>query len=416
MVQKARPVADVSDDGWAPTPVYAQVNEPTFDDGSYVTAPALPVASFEVRLDALGPPATGPGQPAPALTIRLKGPGTVLVELLQNTTLIASRTYDTTAGFAPYTMTLTAAEAVTVLWPQDGSDPDLRVRVTAYASSSSSESSTSSSSSSVPNPRICDCGCGPDGVPTRWRVTISGVTNGTCLTCSGYNGTYVVPTGGGSCAWQLDVGEKCAGGGRYLFLGTNSVANTLTLVIGLDLSHSTWEQRARLADGAFCGMTGPMEMTLLDPGASCDWSSATVQIEPDGPVTGERCPVETLCCSDAPVPAVLYVEFMDPVGTFVPSDGVVAPVYYVPNSSPPEWRNDAMLVPTGAATPMSFRLRCTGAGTYGWNADGSYDNGAYRPDFSASFWTYGCDPFLLEGYLGSNDGSYVDIVITGTAP
>ncbi len=130
MTQKARPAADVSNDGWTPTPVYAQLNEAVPDDGTFVTAPAQG-GSFIVRLARLAAPVVGPDEFPHTLTIRLSGPGLVLIEFLQGETLIAMRVVDPPPGFAPYTITLTRVEAARIGYEfgPDG-DPDLLVQVT----------------------------------------------------------------------------------------------------------------------------------------------------------------------------------------------------------------------------------------------------------------------------------------------
>jgi hypothetical protein len=139
VTQKARPASDVSNDGWTPTPVYAQINEATPDDSTFVTAPTYE-GPFEVQLAPLAAPYAGASAFTPTLTIRLAGPGIVMVELLQDETLIAVGLFDPAPGFAAYTLTLSPDDAARIVYPPNGNDPDLRVRVTPLDSGSGSGS------------------------------------------------------------------------------------------------------------------------------------------------------------------------------------------------------------------------------------------------------------------------------------
>lgn len=48
--------------------------------------------------------------------------------------------------------------------------------------------------------------------PLQIQIDIAGVTNGTCLTCAGLNGTYIVAnpvTAAGNCSWQASPATNC---------------------------------------------------------------------------------------------------------------------------------------------------------------------------------------------------------------
>lgn len=90
-------------------------------------------------------------------------------------------------------------------------------------------------------PLNCD-GCtagGSDQPPTKWTLTVSGTTNGTCTDCGNYNGDWVLcyqddaPT----CTWQTtDTGDCAAGTEPRYKLVYNSAA-------------TRWEVRALAGDG-----------------------------------------------------------------------------------------------------------------------------------------------------------------------
>jgi len=111
MSQIALPVSDVSVTDWTPTPVWDQVNLPTPDDAHLVTSGTSPGgARFKVNLAQLARPGSG----AQVLTVRLKQTGTpailASVTLWQGTTAIAGGSFQPTALFSDYAITLSAAE------------------------------------------------------------------------------------------------------------------------------------------------------------------------------------------------------------------------------------------------------------------------------------------------------------------
>jgi hypothetical protein len=42
---------------------------------------------------------------------------------------------------------------------------------------------------------ICLCAACPDGVPSQWKVTLSGISNNACANCGSVNGDYILSTG-----------------------------------------------------------------------------------------------------------------------------------------------------------------------------------------------------------------------------
>src|SRR5260221_13220849 len=103
MTQLARPNADVVTGGWAPTPLYVQINEPTPDDTNYVSSPSLPTGgTFIDQLDPLARPVTGQH----TLTVRMcvSEPVAVIVtfQLLYGCGTIASPFVVITTEFVNY--------------------------------------------------------------------------------------------------------------------------------------------------------------------------------------------------------------------------------------------------------------------------------------------------------------------------
>lgn len=175
MTQKARPAADISTSGWSPTPVYDEIDEAIPNDALYVEA-GTSAAVFTVKLARLAAPVAGPDESSHALTVRIDGPSPVLVELLQGTTLIASRVCDAPDGFDDYTLTLTRAEAARIEYePGPNGDPDLRVRVSAVSALIAPNQSlpqTIPASGSVPSTYTVS-GLPTDAVPSQFVIALS---------------------------------------------------------------------------------------------------------------------------------------------------------------------------------------------------------------------------------------------------
>jgi hypothetical protein len=180
MSQTALPIADVSDTGWTPTPVYAQINAPTPTDATDVSSSLNPQGdTFEVQLAPLAWP--GPGQQQ--LTVRLKKTGSdnvsVIVTLLQGSTPIADMTVQPGTSFAGYTLTLTNAQIAQIT-----DYGNLHVRVTAGVA------------------LVSGCSACPSGAAKEFRFTPSGISNGAvCTQCSALNVLTSITYQSG-CTWQ----------------------------------------------------------------------------------------------------------------------------------------------------------------------------------------------------------------------
>ena len=60
---------------------------------------------------------------------------------------------------------------------------------------------------------LCSCPACRSGAPYQWKVTLTGISNGTCGTCNSLNGDYVLSWNGtgldGSCTWLLTFAPIC---------------------------------------------------------------------------------------------------------------------------------------------------------------------------------------------------------------
>lgn len=155
MSQRTRPDADVSVDGWSPTPVYVHLDEPEPDDGDYVSCTVPPSASFLVHLTAVGAPIAGPieyeAQPH-RLVVRLAGSAcTQATVALLNTiegedVWIKAQSFDLTTDFRDCELLLNYAEAARI---EDYEALKVLVVATGDGSCSSSGGSSSESGSTT---------------------------------------------------------------------------------------------------------------------------------------------------------------------------------------------------------------------------------------------------------------------------
>ncbi len=252
MSQYGRPVADISNVGWSPTPVYAQIDEATPNDSDYVTSSSDPITSiFEVQLSELAPPDLG----AHVLSVRLdktdSGPTQpVSIALLQGDAVVASRSVDSlTTSFVTYDFTLTNAEIDLIT---DYSNLQLSVSVAPTGSSSSSSagssgSSTGSGSSSSSAHGVTGCCTVPPGQSTC-SLTVSGACSCGPITLTwGGNGwgTSSMICGGSAqqaslfCnngAWSFSIPSatgSCIAGGASGSLTDNGDGTLSTTIAGI---------------------------------------------------------------------------------------------------------------------------------------------------------------------------------------
>lgn len=199
------------------------------------------------------------------------------------------------------------------------------------------------------NPVICDTGCDcPDGMPTRWKVTFSGLEDGgvdPCDECSLLNGTHVFTPGVGAGEWEWYLTDPeetprmslyCEGGDLYLEI----------FICPGDSS---------LYSGPIVDCTGANVLTLVALAYTCnDTMPATVTVEPDGEVTGS-CPVTVSCCVE-PIARTLYLTVVATDTSCTGLNGAIVPITYIGySSSQHEWAGD-LILPSGMI--IGFSLYC----------------------------------------------------------
>lgn len=134
--QAIAPASDITTTGWTSSDsagVFAtDIDEATpGSDTDYVSSPSNPSSSvFEVKFGGVATPADNNGW---AVQVRARyrsaSSNSLVIALVQGTTVIASTTVTLTASFATYTLTLTPTQGATI-----SNLSDLRVRCTATAS------------------------------------------------------------------------------------------------------------------------------------------------------------------------------------------------------------------------------------------------------------------------------------------
>jgi hypothetical protein len=117
--QFARPSSDASTGGWTPTPLYAQLNEVTPNDATYVLSPSGTAPQFQVKLSNVSPPITNTGL---IIKFRAEAPGgsgtaeKANAVLFQGATQIAQTGLQTLSrtAFTQFQYTLTTTEAASI--------------------------------------------------------------------------------------------------------------------------------------------------------------------------------------------------------------------------------------------------------------------------------------------------------------
>src|SRR5262249_12796636 len=110
MGQVARPVADVANQGWSPTPVYGKINEVQPDTATWVSSSGSAGDRFVVKLGGVAWPADGPRVLKVTLRKTAGGVLFVVVDLMQGDVVVATRILQLTTSFETRTIVLTPAE------------------------------------------------------------------------------------------------------------------------------------------------------------------------------------------------------------------------------------------------------------------------------------------------------------------
>lgn len=217
MSQFARPSSDVSTGGWTSAPLWSKIDEASAGDSDYVSSALNPDRdTFECALSAVSVPQ--PGLPH-TLTVRLRrtadeaaNPGWTTIALMEGGRAIASKLVQpAVSSFTNEAITLTQEEVDSIT---DFSN--LRVSVTA----------------GVPVVVVCSqCPVAPQ----RWKLSVSGITNGECTECGALNGDFTLNHISG-CNWATDSVSACepAFPTWSLFYGSNTwFLQTETMGAGL---------------------------------------------------------------------------------------------------------------------------------------------------------------------------------------
>ena len=108
--RKWRPVSDVSNVNWGPTPLSPYIGTPAPDDPNPIATPVPPGGQFVVQLSPAARPITG----LHTLTVRFDqigaGANLVTFALLQGNQTIAARSVQPTGAFINYSLVLTEDE------------------------------------------------------------------------------------------------------------------------------------------------------------------------------------------------------------------------------------------------------------------------------------------------------------------
>jgi hypothetical protein len=112
-------------------------------------------------------------------------------------------------------------------------------------------------------------------------IIVSGITNGSCLTCNDYNITWIVPWGSNKCVGGGVQDKSCASGGfndTWSIGLSNCGGPSVSLIVQLDINGSsavaTWQQTGLGAPPIDCS-TGSLTPPLTSSGnGSCTMGSA----------------------------------------------------------------------------------------------------------------------------------------------
>lgn len=116
-LQRLRPGSDVSNTGWTVAPLWSKINETVVDDTNFISAPTTSVCVVALSVGGLVDPGIDDGHVVRYRVRRQDSSGaSVLVELLQTTTVISSKTETVLAGnaFVDGVLNLTNAETATI--------------------------------------------------------------------------------------------------------------------------------------------------------------------------------------------------------------------------------------------------------------------------------------------------------------
>src|SRR5262245_45731117 len=82
------------------------------------------------------------------------------------------------------------------------------------------------------SPTPCNCLHCLDGVPTQYKVIVSGTTNRDCSECAGFDGTYILDRSTDQCSWTTNFTSFCNYTWMTLSIAGDCSGRTFTLGVG----------------------------------------------------------------------------------------------------------------------------------------------------------------------------------------
>ncbi len=221
MPQIARPMADVDNSGWSPTPLYPHVNTVSPNDGSPVACPVPPGGYFDVQLQPL---AATHRQPQ-TLTVRLDeaSPGAALVTFLllkvtsSAISTVGSYSVQPTGTFTSYNLVL-APNQIALL---DGNYSNLRVRVSVTGEGTGSYYGSGIGSSGGGSVNVPCC---PNNLPLILFVSFTGTLAGLGSVMLTWDGSGNWIGNGSACGGGVVVNLSCDEISGNFLLGTEGAA------------------------------------------------------------------------------------------------------------------------------------------------------------------------------------------------
>lgn len=118
--------------------------------------------------------------------------------------------------------------------------------------------------------------------PVRWKVTVAGITNGTCSQCSGYNGTFTLHhVGGSACQWKSTETVLCPSSGtsaveRFALSYSAILVSWVVVIQGAGVSLAEY----RLASASFNCMGSNTLTRVGATSGNCATYPTTVLVQP----------------------------------------------------------------------------------------------------------------------------------------
>jgi hypothetical protein len=233
---------------------------------------------------------------------------------------------------------------------------------------------------------VCTCSSCPDGAPSQWTFTLTGITNVGCVGCTNLNTTFTLNYVSG-CTWSADV-DICSATRTITFV---YVAGFWVLTIPTLPADAVYN----LSDASPDCLVAKTLSLVSSSDFGCTGWPATVTVTPVG--SGECTTVCTACCS-AGIPTTLYATLTNNANCAC-LNGVVLTMTY--NSGGGYWSGTTSICGAGE---IEIRIACTGPtchfGVEAYCSGVLQDFGADTAcDCSTMTWTFGT-PFAVGTCCG----------------